>query len=190
MTHGNDRSNKKVDGGALLWAAVGLVVLAAVMRLVVHPWNFAPIGAMALFGGAALRRPVFAFGVPLAAMVFSDLLLGLMGRTQTMPGWVYAAFVLIGLIGFALRRRQSPVRIAAASVAGSVLFYVVTNFGVWAGGWVGYPMTFQGLMASYTAAIPFFWNTLAGDLGWNAVLFGTFVLISRRLPVTVPAHPA
>ena len=189
MTDAHDR-NGKTAGGTLLWAAAGLVVMAALMRIVVHPWNFAPIGAMALFGGAALRRPVFAFAVPLAAMAASDLLLGFMGRTQTMLGWVYAAFVLIGLLGFALRRSHSPVRVAAASVGGSVLFYLVTNFGVWAGGWVGYPMTLGGLMASYTAAIPFFWNTLGGDLVWNAVLFGTLALISRRLPVPSGAHAA
>ena len=190
MTHGNEGSNRLVGGGALLWAAAGLVVLVALMRLVDHPWNFAPIGAMALVGGAALRRPIFAFGVPLAAMAVSDLLLGWMGRTQTMLGWVYAAFVLIGLLGFVLRRRHAPARIAAASLAGSVLFYVVTNFGVWAGGWVGYPMTFDGLMASYTAGIPFFWNTLAGDLVWNAVLFGSFALISRRLQIPSQVHAA
>ena len=190
MTHGKGRSNRNNDGGALLWAAVGLVALAALMRLVPHPWNFTPVGAMALFGGAALRRPVFALGVPLAAMALSDLILGWMGQAQTMAVWVYASFALVGLLGLVLRRRHAPRRIAAASLAGSVIFFSVTNLGVWVSGSVGYPMTFEGLAACYAAAVPFFVSTVAGDLFWNAVLFGTFVLVGRRLQDPATASTA
>ncbi|MFQ5720169.1 MAG: DUF6580 family putative transport protein [Acidobacteriota bacterium] len=177
------------DAGGLLWMAVGLVGLAALSRLVVHPWNVAPVGAMALFGGMALRRPGFAFGAPLLAMAISDLLLGLMGRAQTMAGWVYGAFFLVALLGFLLRGRLTAGRVLAGSLGGSLIFFLVTNFGVWVSGAVAYPMTPAGLASCYVAAIPFFGSSLAGDLVWNAVLFGSFGWMVRRArgPITAQA---
>ena len=85
-------------------------------------------------------------------------------------------------IGFLLRDRRTPLQIAGASLAGSVLFFVVTNFGVWMLGSL-YPKTLEGLVACYVAAIPFFHNTLLGDAFFTAVLFGGFVLAQRRFPV-------
>ena len=167
-------------GNILLWTAIGLVAFAALMRLAPHPPNFAPVAAMALFGGAVLRRSLFAFAVPLAAMALSDIVLAVMGFSPVMAPWVYGSFVLIGMLGLSLRGQRSVARIFGASLAGSVLFFLITNFGVWATG-LGYPMTPQGLVACYTAAIPFFANTSVGDLFWNAVLFGTYALIGRRL---------
>jgi hypothetical protein len=166
--------------GALV-AAAGLILFAALMRLVPHPWNFTPVAAMALFGGMVMRRPLFAFGVPLAALVLSDLFINawVVGSPLVLPnGWVYGTFILIGLLGFTLRKRRSVGVVAAASISGSVLFFALTNFGVWASGLL-YPRTSQGLAACYTAAIPFFANTLMGDLFWNAVLFGAFYGIVR-----------
>jgi hypothetical protein len=168
-----------------MWTAVGLVGFAALMRLVPHPWNFTPVGAMALFGGAVLGRAAFAFGVPLAAMALSDVALNLLawltgGPAMTPSPWTYAAFVLIGAIGFALRGRRSLGMLAGASIGGSVLFFAVTNFGVWMAGF-GYPPTLAGLAACFTAAIPFFANTLLGDLFWNAVLFGSAYALGRAV---------
>ncbi len=170
------QNDRRRLSGAALWTAVGLVGFAALMRLVPHPWNFTPVAAMALFGGAVLGRAVFAFGVPLAAMALSDAALNLMawttgGPAMTPSPWTYIAFLLIGVIGFSLRGRRSLATLGAASLGGSVLFFVLTNFGVWAAG-LGYPLTPAGLAACYTAALPFFANTVAGDLFWNAVLFG------------------
>jgi len=164
-----------------LWSAVGLIIFAALMRLAPHPWNFTPLAAMALFGGAALRKPLFAFGVPLAALAASDLILNswLVGNALAPPNpWVYGSFVLIGLLGFGLGRRRGVGALAAASLGGSVLFFMLTNFGLWTSGLL-YPRTMAGLGACYTAALPFFANTLAGDLFWNAVLFGGFYAVSR-----------
>ena len=164
-----------------LWSAVGLIVFAALMRLAPHPWNFTPVAAMALFGGAALRKPLFAFGVPLAALAASDLILNrmLVGNALAPPNpWVYGSFLLIGLLGFSVSKRRGVGTLAAASLGGSVLFFVLTNFGMWSSGLL-YPRTMAGLATCYTAALPFFANTLAGDLFWNAVLFGGFYAVSR-----------
>jgi hypothetical protein len=160
--------------------AVALAVLvgvAAASRLLPHPPNVTPLGALALFGGAVFSDLRLAFGVPLAAMLVSDLVLGL---HETLPA-VYAAFALVVCIGVWVRRRRTPLRIGAGAVAGSVVFFVVTNFAVWLAGGL-YPRTLQGLLAAYVAAIPFFRNTLAGDLVYTACLFGGFALLERGLP--------
>jgi hypothetical protein len=174
------RSNR-----SLLALAAGLVAVAAVGRWVPHPPNFAPIGAMALFGGAVLGRPLFAFGVPLLALALSDLLLNAwyLGTPFVTPDiFIYGSFMLIGCLGTMLRRR-SPLALAAGSLAGSVIFFALTNFGVWARGGL-YPRTLEGLATSYTMAIPFFRNTVLGDLAWNAALFGAWGLLARKWAVT------
>jgi len=160
---------------------MGLIVFAALMRLAPHPWNFTPVAAMALFGGAALRRPLFAFGVPLAALAVSDLFLNslLVGNALAPPNpWVYGSFILIGLLGFGIGSRRGIGTLAAASLGGSILFFILTNLGLWTTGLL-YPRTVAGLAACYAAALPFFANTVAGDLFWNAVLFGGLYAVSR-----------
>ena len=153
------------------------VLLAALSRLLPHPPNVAPIAAMALFGGAHFERKAWAFAVPLAALFLSDALLGF----HSLMPLIYGAFAAIVGIGFLLRRRRRPLQIAGATLAGSVLFFVVTNLGVWMLGSL-YPKTLAGLATCYIAAIPFFGNTLLGDAFFTAVLFGGFGLAQRRLP--------
>ncbi len=151
--------------GALPYA---LIVAGVVLRVVPHPPNFAPIGAIALFGGAVLPLP-WGVVVPLAAVALSDAVLGFY------PGmvWVYASFVLIALLGLAaLRHRRTVLRIGGTALGGSVLFFIVTNFGEWLGPL--YPHTLAGLRADYIAAIPFFRNTVLSDLGYSLALFGIY----------------
>ncbi len=165
---------------------LGFVLVAAASRLVPHPPNLTPIAAMALFGGAYFPDKRAAFLLPLAAMFLSDLVLGLH------RGWpvVYGSFMLIVCIGFWLRWRRTALRVACAAVASSVLFFVVTNFDVWAWGSM-YPKTSEGLLACYAAAIPFFRNTLTGDVLYSAALFGGFALLERWWPaVREPALTA
>jgi hypothetical protein len=95
---------------------------------------------------------------------------------------VYASFALIVGIGFWLRRHPGVATTAAASAVGSVLFFVVTNFGMWATPDGFYPHTVAGLGACYVAAIPFFRNTLLGDLAYCGLLFGLFELGKRYVP--------
>jgi hypothetical protein len=142
-----------------------------------HPPNFTPIGAMALFSGAYLSRRTLAFVAPIAAMLLSDVVLGF---HSGMP-FVYGSVALIVVIGWLALQHRSPVRIGAAALVGSVLFFAVTNFGTWALSGM-YPLTFAGLTACYVAAIPFFQNTLAGDLFYAGVLFGGFALLERSVP--------
>lgn len=163
---------------ARLAAILTAILIAAALRLVPHPPNFSPIAAMALFGGAYLGRRVLAFVAPIGAMLLSDAVLGF---HSGMP-YVYGSVALIVLIGWLVAKRISALTIAGAAVASSILFFAVTNFGTWATGEM-YPPTLAGLEACFVAAIPFFQNTLAGDLFFTALLFGGFALLERRLPV-------
>lgn len=158
-------------------ALVGAILCAALFRLVPHPPNFSPIAAMALFGGAYLPRRALAFVAPLGALLLSDLVLGFY------PGisFVYVSVALTVLIGWAISRNRTALPIAAAALAGSVLFFVVSNFGTWLLTDM-YPKTLSGLAACYVAAIPFFQNTIAGDLFFSVVLFGGFALGERTIP--------
>jgi len=167
-----------MDNKARLLALLAAIFAAAAMRLLPHPPNFSPIGAMALFGGAYLPKRALAFLAPFAALLISDALLG-----GFYPGmnFVYLSFGLTVLIGWVISRRKTPIRIGAAAIASSLLFFLLTNFGMWLFSGF-YPRTADGLVACYVAAIPFFQNTLAGDLFFTAVLFGGFAIAERMLP--------
>jgi hypothetical protein len=160
---------------------VCITLTAAAARLIPHPSNVTPIAAMALFGGAYFTSKRAAFAVPLAAMLLSDLILGLVlygtAIFRLMP-YVYASFVATTCLGLMIRLRHSPVRIAAATLSSSVLFFVVTNFGSWLA-FSFYPKTWDGLVACYIAGLPFFRNALAGDAVCTAILFGGFALAER-----------
>lgn len=156
----------------------GIIILAVVLRLIPHWPNFTPLIAMALFAGTYMKRKELAFAIPIGAMLISDIFLGF---HQTMIA-VYAGIALVVLLGFYLRRNVKVHNVFLASLVGSVIFYLVTNFAVWASGMVGYPMTAGGLLQSYVAAIPFFRNALLGDLFYSAVFFGSFYFATLRFP--------
>jgi hypothetical protein len=160
-----------------LVALLTAVVTAAALRLVPHPPNFTPIGATALFSGAYFGRRGLAFVAPLAAMVLGDAVIGFYSGF-----WItYLAVALIVLVGWLALSRISAVRVGVAALASSVLFFLVSNFGTWALSGM-YPHTGGGLAACYVAAIPFFQNTLAGDLFYAALLFGGFRVAELLLP--------
>jgi len=162
-----------------------MILAGTAARLIPHPPNFSPIAALALFGGASFGSKRAAFLVPLAAMFLSDLVFGF----YTITPVVYGSFALITCLGLLLRRRQNVSRLAAAAVASAVLFFVVTNFGVWALDSL-YPKTFAGLAECYAAAVPFFWNTLGSDLLYSAVLFGGLAFAEKRWPSLAEYKPA
>ena len=153
----------------------GMILVAAVARLIPHPPNFSPIAAMALFGGAAFADKRAAFLMPLAGLFLSDLVLGFHPITPV----VYGSFALIVCLGFWVRRRRSVWRIAGAAVMSAILFFVITNFGVWAMGHL-YPQMPAGLVDCYVAAIPFFRNTLLSNLLYSALLFGGLAVAENR----------
>src|SRR6266849_2890739 len=157
---------------------IALIILAAAAsRVIPHPPNVASITAVALFGGAYLTKRA-ALIVPLAALVLSDLVLGFYSHMEI----VYGSFLLVVCLGFLLQRKRSALRIGGAALASSIVFFVVTNFGVWAFESL-YPKTAAGLLACYVAAIPFFQNTLVGDALYTAVLFGGFALAEKLFPI-------
>jgi len=168
-----------------------LIMLAALSRLLPHPPNFAPIAGMGLFGAAYFSKKYFAFLIPFAAYWVSDMLLNNIVYTQYYDGfqwmgspWVYASFALIIALGFVLLKKISVDRLIAASLSSSVLFFLITNFGTWISSTI-YAKSFSGLVACYVAGIPFFWNTLAGDLFYVTVLFGSYELVKRQYPQLV-----
>jgi len=153
------------------------IVFTAVVRILPHPWNFTPVGAMALFSGAKLGRSWKAFLFPLAALFCGDLFIGF---HRLMPV-VYFSFCVSVLIGIAFRNRQTLGPLSAATFLGALQFFIITNCGVWALGAL-YPHSLAGLAACYIAGIPFFGNTLAGDAFYSMVLFGRFALMERMNP--------
>ncbi len=132
---------------------------------------------MALFSGAHFRTRWAAFAVPLAALLISDVFLGF----YSSMGVTYGCFSLIVLLGMTLSGKRSIGRLAAASLASSILFFLLSNFGVWLFDHM-YSRNGQGLLACYAAALPFFQGTLLGDLSYTALLFGVFHLAETRFP--------
>jgi len=165
-------------------ALLSAILVAAALRLVPHPPNFTPIGAMALFSGAYLGRRAVAFAAPLAALLLSDLILGFYHGQAT----VYFSVALIVMIGIVALSRVSALRVGAAALASSVLFFVITNLGMWLFSGF-YPRTLAGLEACYVAAVPFFQNTVAGDLFYATLLFGGFRVAELLLPTLRSGKP-
>jgi hypothetical protein len=153
-----------------------IIFTVAVFRVLPHPPNVSPVAAMALFGGAYFSDKRVAFLVPFLALMLSDLILGL---HDTML-YVYGGFALTVVIGFWIKKQMDTGRIAIAAVAASILFFLLTNFGVWVTSGL-YPMNVDGLMQAYIAAIPFFQNSLMGNLVFTALLFGGFAALQRHV---------
>jgi len=168
---------------------LGIIAISLAMRLMSLPGigsglNFAPMAAIALFGGAFFTSPIAAILVPLAAVWLSDIVVNYFAIGGFVPFyqgfyWQYSAYVLIAGIGLLLRNRVRPLPVLAASLSSSVLFFVVSNFGVWASTNM-YPKTFDGLLLCFTMAIPFFPATMLSDLCFIAVMFGGCELLRRR----------
>ncbi len=162
----------------------GMILAAAASRLVPHLPNFTPLAAMALFGGAHFADKRVAFGIPLAALLLSDAVIGFHSGLLS----VYGSFALIVVLGLRLKSNRAMLPVAGTALIGSCLFFVITNFAVWASGAL-YPVTLAGFVDCYVAAIPFFGNTLAGDAFYAAVLFGGFALAEKRWPILAETVP-
>src|SRR5690606_18006374 len=132
---------------------IGIVFVVALLRFLPHPPNFVPIAALAMFGGAYFSNKGMALLIPMGIMLVTDAIIGF---HDTM--WVvYLSFLAMVGIGMLVGKKVGFASVTAGALTGSVLFYLTTNFAVWAmGSGVFYPLNFEGLMMSYTAAIPFF----------------------------------
>lgn len=146
---------------------LAIIASVAVTRFVPHPPNFTPVMSVAIFGSAVFFNRYLGLVVALAAMALSDLFLGM---HSTLP-YVYGAMILCGMLGFLLRDRRNAVKILGVTLVGSVVFFVITNLGVFISQDL-YPKTGAGLVACYVAALPYLKTSLVGDILFSAVLFG------------------
>lgn len=173
-----------------------LVGLAAVSRLLPHPLNFTSIGAMGLFGAAFFDKKWMGLVVPFLSLFLTDLFVNnvIYGSFYghfvwfTTSAWTiylgFAAYFLIGLVAFS--ERVSAKNVVVSAALGSVIFFLLTNFGAWQTSPI-YSQTPAGLMTAYVAGLPYFANTLAGDLCFSGVLFGAFSFLKKKVPALAVA---
>ena len=158
-----------------------IIIFAAFTRLIPHPPNFTPIIAIGLFGGAYLKDRRLVFLIPLIAMIIADVFLGFHGTMI----WVYGSLILISIMGILLKNRTTLKNCAVATLGGSLLFFLMTNFGVWIiSGF--YEKSIVGLFTCYAMALPFFHNTLAGSVVYSAIMFGGYEGLKNYFPDSVP----
>jgi hypothetical protein len=153
-----------------------IIFALAIFRLLPHWPNVSPIAAMALFGGAFFADKRLAFVIPLAALFLSDLFLGLHGTMI----FVYAGFALTVAIGFMLKGRIGLTSSLLAVIASSLVFFLLTNFGAWLTSGL-YARSAEGLLQAYVAAIPFFQNSLLGNLAYAGAIFGGYRLLQINI---------
>ncbi|MDR0926945.1 MAG: hypothetical protein LBO69_04180 [Ignavibacteria bacterium] len=171
--------NNKIDLKFLL--AVALVILSIASRFLPLPPNFSPIMAVALFSGVIFADRKIAMIVPIAAMFISDIVIGL---HPTMLA-VYLSFAIIALLGMRMKSINAK-NVVGNSLLAAVIFFVVTNLGVFAAGWYSY--TLEGLTTCFTMAIPFFRATLASSVLYSGILFGGVYLAEKfAFTATAPA---
>jgi hypothetical protein len=167
-----------------------MIVIVAFSRLIPHMPNFSPLGAIGLFGAAYFAHKWQAYLIPILATWVSDLFLNNMVYASYYPEftwfyegfyWQYGSYLLIVLMGIFLFKKVNIQRVVSGAFLASIIFFLVSNFGVWISGTM-YPKTSEGLVACYVAAIPFFKGTLIGNLLFSAVLFGTFAFAQKQIP--------
>jgi len=159
-----------------LITVASIIGVLAIFRLLPHWPNISPIAAMALFGGVYFADKRVAFIVPFLALFLSDLFLGLHNSMI----FVYAGFALTVVIGFVLKNRVTVTNTLFAAVAASVAFFLLTNFGSWLMSGL-YVKSSAGLMQAYVAGIPFFQNSLLGNLAYTAIIFGGYFVLQRYI---------
>jgi hypothetical protein len=174
---------------------LSLLILGVLTRFLPHPPNFTALGAIALFGGASFRSHGAGLLLPLGVLLASDAVFEALQPGKGFYSWqiqasVYAGFLLVALLGRSMRgyrfTRKLPLKVGGRAVAGSLLFFVLTNLGVWiAPG--GYPETVAGLVECFTMALPFYHYTLLGDLLFNGLLFGSAALVHYQITSLEPA---
>ncbi len=168
---------------------LGLILIIAFARIIPHYPNFTPLCAIALFGGKYFNNKYLAYLLPLLALWFSDVLINNLvlknyfdGFTLFYSGfyWQYGSFILITLIGRKTLKNFSFVRLLGIGISSSILFFIISNFGVWISSSF-YSKDIFGLAACYIAAIPFYYGTLSGTIFYSFFLFGSYEFLSRKL---------
>lgn len=157
--------------------ALSLILIGILLRFAPHAPNFTPVAAIALFGGAYLNRKYSLFA-PLVLMMISDVFLGF----HNVIPFTWGSFILIAILGIWLKKHKSILAAAGASVASSLLFFVITNFGVWVMGW--YPHTLKGLLDCYIMGLPFLRNFTLATVLYAFAFFAAYELIARLVKET------
>ena len=172
-------------------AIISLILFASFSRIIPHMPNFTPIGAIALFGGAYLKNRYHAFLIPMISLWLSDLILNnfifsfYSEFTWFYPGflWQYISFILIIVIGHLFLKKLNFKNIFITTISSSLLFFIITNFGVWISGSM-YTLDFQGLISCYIMALPFFKGTLLGFMCYSTLLFGVLEFSKRKFKLS------
>ena len=154
---------------------IGFIILGVLTRIIPHPPNFTAIGAVALFGGAFIKDKKLSFIIPVFIMMLSDLILG-----YSMVISVYISFIIMVLIGSLLQKKQNGIRIINTTLIASLIFFLITNFSVFLTSSL-YPKNIIGLIECYTLAIPFFINTVMGNVIYSLIMFYSFNIIQKRI---------
>ena len=154
---------------------IGFIILGVLTRIIPHPPNFTAIGAVALFGGAFIKDKKLSFIIPVFIMMLSDLILG-----YSMVISVYISFIIMVLIGSLLQKKQNGIRIINTTLIASLIFFLITNFSVFLTSSL-YPKNIIGLIECYTLAIPFFINTVMGNVIYSLIMFYSFNMIQKRI---------
>jgi len=163
---------------------VALILIAVLSRLIPHPFNFTPIAGIALLSGSYVQNKTMKFFIPFIIMVLSDLFLNYFVYNSSIFNYginvgVYVALFLIVGIGAMIPKSRNFVSIGVSSLAASILFFIITNFDSWLTIPNLYSKDLNGMMTAYAAGIPFFGNTILGDLFYSFSLFGVMHLASR-----------
>ncbi len=166
--------------GRELVVCLGLVGLCVALRLVDHPPNFTPVAAAGLFAAFFVRRRslAWAVAVPLVSMAASDLVIG--GYDIRMMAAVYASLLFPVVLSVVWPGRLLPARVLCCSLLSSCVFFLVTNGAVWYFG-SAYQPTASGLLSCYAAGLPFVKFTVAGDLCYSIVFFGSYAAVAAAV---------
>ncbi|MEY4217415.1 MAG: hypothetical protein RLZZ68_1871 [Bacteroidota bacterium] len=163
-----------------------LIFIAALSRVLPHPYNFTPLMAISLFGAAHFTRKWQAIVIPLVATWLSDLFINNVLYQSSDFVWIYQGFywqystyLLTGILGLFMLRKVNVSRVFGSSLMAALLFFAVSNFGVWVGS-MSYPHTLNGLLTCYAAGIPFLGGTVLGNVFYGAALFGLFHILQHR----------
>ena len=157
--------------------AISLILVGILLRFMPHAYNFTPVAAIALFSGVYLKRK-YAIIVPLVLMAVSDLFIGM----HNVVIFTWGSFILAALIGILIRKNKSAARILGGSLAASLVFFIVSNFGVWLMGW--YPQNLKGLVDCYVMALPFLRDFTVSTLIYSVLFFSAYELTARLVKET------
>ena len=165
------KNKYNLKNGVKMYNVIIFIILCVFIRLSPHPWNFTPILSIALLTGAYFKDNR-SFVIPLSIILISDFYIG----NFSMSFWVYGSYLLIFLLGKKYLTDISYNNIIVSSFLGSLIFFIITNFGTWI---IGYPKTIQGIISCFTLALPFYKNTLLSSLFYSSILFAIYEIILR-----------